>query len=65
MIRDLRGRNPPEWTHIPPEARVARVLGIKGARIYNGVLDNLPWEVERGGEKGRSGWSELVSEIIP
>jgi hypothetical protein len=25
----------------------------------------LGWEVERGGEKGRSGWSEMVSEIIP
>jgi hypothetical protein len=73
--------------------------GIKGARVYYGVLDGPPeemvfpasvwasrcphvitfretdrgkrawfalkWETERGGEKGESGWSELVSEIIP
>jgi hypothetical protein len=25
----------------------------------------LKWETGRGGEKGESGWSELVSEIIP
>jgi hypothetical protein len=48
------------WATRCPHAITFRE-GDRGKRAYFA----LKWEVRRGGETGESGWSEILSEIIP